>query len=320
MILVTGAAGFIGSCLVSGLNEAGNSDLILVDEFKTFSKEANLEGKSFVQKVDREEFLENLDSYSDRLKFIFHLGARTDTTELNKEIFDRLNVAYSKALWTFAAINKIPFIYASSAATYGGGDHGYDDKSAIDPLTPLNPYGQSKQSFDLWARQEQQAPPAWAGLKFFNVYGPNEYHKGRMASVIFHAFNQIKSTGKLKLFRSHREDFEDGQQSRDFVYVKDVVKACLFFLQDSFPSGLFNIGTGKARPCYDLGLATFSAMGVDPNIEFIDTPEDIRETYQYFTEAKMEKLASAGYSESWMDLEEGVRDYVTQYLIPGKYY
>lgn len=320
MIVVTGAAGFIGSCLVAHLNNLGHSNLILVDDFSAMNKVANLEGKQFAQKIDRKVFLSALSENYEKISFVFHIGARTDTTELDESIFDELNVNYTKSIWKYCCEKQIPLVYASSAATYGGGELGYNDSHDIAALKPLNPYGQSKQTFDLWALQQEQRPPLWAGLKFFNVYGPNEYHKQRMASVIFHAFNQIQATGHLKLFRSHKDDFEDGQQSRDFVYVKDLVRACTFFMEQDGPSGLYNIGTGTARPFYDLGVATFRAMGVAPAIEFIDTPIDIRDTYQYFTEANMEKLTTAGFPGPWSSLEEGVEDYVKNYLIPGKYF
>lgn len=320
MIVVTGAAGFIGSCLVGHLNTLGHSNLILVDDFSAMNKVANLEGKQFAQKIDRKVFLSAIAQDYEKISFVFHIGARTDTTEMDESIFDELNVNYSKAIWKYCCDQQIPLVYASSAATYGGGELGYTDSHDIASLKPLNPYGQSKQTFDLWALQQEQTPRLWAGLKFFNVYGPNEYHKQRMASVIFHAFHQIKSTGQLKLFRSHRADFEDGQQSRDFVYVKDLVRACTFFMDKDCSSGLYNIGTGTARPFYDLGVATFRAMGVEPAIQFIDTPIDIRDTYQYFTEANMAKLTTAGFPGPWSSLEEGVDDYVKNYLIPGKYF
>lgn len=320
MIVVTGALGFIGSCLVRHLNDLGHRDLILVDDFSRIEKEKNLDEKSFARKIDRVEFLNILEEDPKDISFIFHIGARTDTTEMDTSIFQYLNIDYSKAVWEFCVRQQVPLVYASSAATYGGGEAGYDDNHNIANLKPLNPYGQSKQDFDVWALAQTTAPPLWVGLKFFNVYGPNEFHKGRMASVIFHAFNQITATQKLKLFRSHREDFADGQQSRDFVYVKDLVQACGFIMQQSVPNGLYNIGTGSARPFYDLGLATFKAMGKTPNIEYIDTPADIRDTYQYFTEANMEKLKEAGYRAPWHSLEEGVADYVKNYLMPNKYW
>jgi len=218
-------------------------------------------------------------------------------------------------------------VYASSAATYGFGEHGYDDRHDIVPdLKPLNPYGVSKNDFDKWVLEQVALPtapnpqPFWAGLKFFNVYGPNEYHKGRMASVIFQTVKQIRETGGMKLFRSHRPDFADGHQLRDFIYVKDVAEVCLFFYKNQQSSGLYNVGTGQARPFWDLAVATFQAMGLAPNISFVDTPADIRDTYQYFTEANMQKLRAAGYEQPFQTLEAGVEDYVRGYLLEGNFW
>ena len=319
MIAVTGAAGFIGSCMVRRLNDAGYTDLVVVDEFSRPDKMRNLEGKSFREQIHRDNFLRWLERHHADIEAVLHLGARTDTTEMDTAIFDRLNLEYSKSMWMLCAGFRIPLFYASSAATYGLGELGYsDDHATIPRLKPLNPYGQSKQDFDVWVleqlRDTQQAPPAWAGFKFFNVYGPNEYHKGRMASVIFHTARQIKATGSMKLFRSHRPDYRDGEQSRDFIYVKDVVDVLLFFLEKRPPSAIFNLGTGKARTFLDLAKGTFHALGLEPNISFIDTPADIRDTYQYFTEANMDKLRAAGYLEPFYGLEEGIEDYVQRYL------
>lgn len=319
MIIVTGAAGFIGSCLVQYLNDLGYTNLILVDDFEQANKYPNLEGKDFPEKIDRDEFHQWLREHATGVEVIFHIGARTDTTEQDVDIFDRLNLNYTKELWQICAEHAIPLIYASSAATYGGGEHGYrDDHDILEQLEPLNPYGRSKNDFDIWALQQEKAPPFWAGLKFFNVYGPNEYHKGRMASVIFHTLRQIKANGAMRLFRSHRPDFADGQQSRDFIYVKDVIKVCYWLYQNKPASGLYNLGTGKARSFWDLATLTFQAMDLEPNISFIDTPEDIRENYQYFTEADMSKLRAAGYSEDFYSLEEGISDYVRNYLAEEK--
>jgi ADP-L-glycero-D-manno-heptose 6-epimerase len=315
MIVVTGAAGFIGSALTGGLNAAGFENLILVDDFSKTEKEANLESKRFIEKVDREYLSDFLRNYSDEIDFIIHIGARTDTTEFDKSIFDKLNLNYTKMIWEFCAKNEIPMIYASSAATYGLGEYGYDDlHDIVDKLKPLNPYGVSKNDFDKWALQQETAPPFWAGLKFFNVYGPNEYHKARMASVIFHAYHQIKNNGLVKLFKSHKEGYEDGMQLRDFVYVKDVIKVILFLMENKPQSGLYNLGTGTARAFLHLAQATFAALELKDHIEFIPTPEDIRDKYQYFTEANMNKLRSVGYSEEFYSLEEGVKDYVQNYL------
>ena len=320
MIIVTGAAGFIGSCLVSKLNQSGRTDLILVDDFSKKEKEANLKDKSFSAKIERNVFNNWLIENANQVEFIFHIGARTDTTEFNKEIFDELNVNYTKMIWNFCVKNNIPLVYASSAATYGLGEFGYDDNHDVIPnLKPLNPYGDSKNDFDIWALQQDNKPPFWAGLKFFNVYGTNEYHKGRMASVIFHTFNQINLNGGMRLFRSHNPNYKDGCQLRDFVYVKDVVNVCLFLMTDKPTSGIYNLGSGKARTFLDLATNTFNALDKSVNIEFIDTPIDIRDKYQYFTEANMQKLISEGYKTPFHTLEDGVKDYVENYLVPHKY-
>ena len=211
-------------------------------------------------------------------------------------------------------------MYASSAATYGLGELGYDDNESLIPqLKPLNPYGDSKNDFDIWALQQEKKPFFWAGLKFFNVYGPNEYHKGRMASVIFHAYNQIKATEKMKLFRSHNPNFKDGEQMRDFIYVKDLIEVCLFFMHHRKDSGIYNLGSGKARTFKDLVTNTFLAMDKTPDISFIDTPEDIRDKYQYFTQANMSKLRSIGFTRPFHTLEEGISEYVKDYLSSGAY-
>jgi ADP-L-glycero-D-manno-heptose 6-epimerase len=319
MIVVTGAAGFIGSCMVRQLNDAGYSNLILVDDFSREDKNRNLEAKKYTQLVDRAEFINWLAMYASQVASVFHLGARTDTTEKNWDIFVKLNVEYSKAIWRICAGQQIPLIYASSAATYGLGEFGYEDNhNIITQLKPLNPYGDSKNEFDKWVILQGKQPPFWAGLKFFNVYGPNEYHKSRMASVIFHTCRKIKATGEMQLFRSHRPDFKDGEQSRDFVYVKDVVQVLQFLMEKQPQSSIYNLGTGKARTFLDLVNTTFVAMNFLPKISFIDTPKDIRDTYQYFTEANMSKLRDVGYNEPFYTLEEGIEDYVKAYLLEEK--
>ena len=321
MIVVTGAAGFIGSCLVSRLNQLGRTDLILVDDFTKTEKSANLIGKSFHACVERSVFDRYLIEHASEIEFIFHIGARTDTTEFNKAIFDELNVEYSQRIWNFCTENSVPLVYASSAATYGLGEFGYEDNHEIIPqLKPLNPYGDSKNDFDIWALQQPTTPPFWAGLKFFNVYGPNEYHKGRMASVIFHTFHQIQANGAMKLFRSHNPNYRDGGQLRDFVYVKDVVEVCRFLMEKQPESGIYNLGSGKARTFLDLATNTFHAVEKEPAISFIDTPIDIRDKYQYFTEANMQKMIASGYDIPFHTLEEGVSDYVKNYLTPNRYY
>lgn len=323
MIIVTGAAGFIGSCMVKRLNEAGYSDVLAVDDFSRADKNRNLEGKQLWGRVERLNFVRWLERNHNDVQAVIHLGARTDTTETNVAIFDELNLEYSKALWMLCAGFDIPFLYASSAATYGLGELGYSDDHALIPnLKPLNPYGQSKQDFDVWLLETiSRQPPngrQWAGFKFFNVYGPNEYHKGRMASVIMHTARKIKATGAMQLFRSHRPDFKDGEQSRDFIYVKDVGDVLLYFLENKPSNGIYNLGTGKARTFLDLAKSTFHALGMEPNISFIDTPADIRDTYQYFTEANMDKIRSAGYHQPFYGLEEGIEDYVQRYLAKGE--
>lgn len=321
MIVITGAAGFIGSCLARHLNDLGYENLILVDDFSRADKDRNLEGKAWAEKIHRNDFPGWLWEKYYFVDAIFHIGARTDTTEQDWDIFQELNLDYTKTLWELCAQHQIPFIYASSAATYGLGEQGYEDRhDVVNSLKPLNPYGDSKNEFDKWALQQEVQPPHWYGLKFFNVYGPNEYHKGRMASVIFHTSRQIKSTGQMKLFRSHRADYEDGQQQRDFIYVKDVLKVMYWLYHRKPESGLYNLGTGQARSFWDLAVNTFKALGLEPKISFIDTPADIRDTYQYFTEANMTKLRQAGYQDDFHSLEAGIEDYVREYLSEEKFY
>ena len=325
MIVVTGAAGFIGSCFVQKLNELGHEkEILVVDDFYKDYKNQNLETKWVRDWIHRDIFLKWFKKSSHAVDFVFHLGARTDTAEKDKKIFDELNVNYSKAIWEICTEKQIPIVYASSAATYGGGEHGFNDShNIVSKLKPLNPYGDSKNDFDKWVLKQKKTPPFWAGMKFFNVYGPNEYHKRRMASVIYHTAEQIKKTGGMNLFKSHKKAIKDGHQSRDFIYVKDVLDILYFFYKNkgkNKKSGLYNIGTGKARTFLDLAKATFDALGVEENISFIDTPKDIRGTYQYFTEANIKKLRSSGYKKKFYSLEEGVKDYVKNYLRGKKIY
>ncbi len=321
MIVITGARGFIGSCVANYLYRKGNKNLILVDELNRADKNSNVSDLPEDIFIPREKLVQLLRSGFIIPRSIIHLGARTDTTSTDKGIFDRLNLEYSKALWNIAVKYDIPFIYASSAATYGLGEHGYTvDLSIIDQLSPLNEYARSKQYFDLWALSQNNKPSQWVGLKFFNIYGPNEYHKGRMASVIFHTFDQVSSTGGMKLFKSHREDISNGHQSRDFVYIKDLLDVIFFFINNPQHSGIFNLGTGEARTFLDLAKNTMLNMGIDENISFIDTPMDIRDKYQYFTEADISGLRKAGYRKDFHTLEEGINDYVKNYLSVNKYY
>jgi ADP-L-glycero-D-manno-heptose 6-epimerase len=328
-ILLTGAAGFIGSCMLGHLNDKRYKNIIIVDDFGDKEKETNYSNKHYSHQVERHDLFEWLKNEDRKIDFVFHLGARTDTTEFDYSIHQKLNVEFSQKIWAYCTEHKVPLVYASSAATYGSGELGYaDSHEIVDQLKPLNPYGVSKNEFDKWALGQDRQPPRWAGLKFFNVYGPNEYHKDRMASVIFHSFNQVAATGKVRLFKSHRDDFKDGEQLRDFIYVTDVVKVCHWFMEvftnaekhSTIPlSGLYNLGTGKARTFNDLVTAIFNTLGKQVNIQYVDTPEDIRDKYQYFTEADMRKLRTAGYSDEFVSLEEGVKDYVTRYLSSGAY-
>ena len=321
MIVITGAAGFIGSVIVERFNDKKFEDLILVDDFSNTNKNRNLAEKKYVKKVHRDDFFHWFDDNYQDVDFVIHIGARTDTTEFNMDVLNALNLDYTKQMWVRCSEYEVPLIYASSAATYGMGEYGYmDNHDVIYNLKPLNPYGISKNEFDKWAIKEKEAPPFWVGLKFFNVYGPNEYHKGRMASVILHAYNQIKLTGKVKLFKSHNSKFNDGEQLRDFVYVMDVADVIMFLMETKPKSGLYNLGTGTARTFIDLAISTFKAMDIKPDIDFIDTPEDIRDKYQYFTEANMEKLKGVGFKKAFTSLEDGINDYVQKYLTQEKYF
>ncbi len=311
-LVVTGAAGFIASNLVRRLNAEGFSNVIIVDRFDNPVKNLNLNRLQYSEKIDRDEFIEWLKENAAEVEYIFHLGARTDTTEFNFRVFDSLNLSYSKALWEVCVHKQIPLLYASSAATYGMGEHGFSDShQVVKQLKPLNPYGLSKQLFDMFVLEQQNAPPLWYGLKFFNVYGPHEEHKARMASVVYHAFNQIKATGKVKLFQSHHADFKDGEQLRDFIHVDDVTAICLFLYRNHTANGIYNVGTGKARSFNDLVTAIFNALQLEQQIDYIPTPVDIRDKYQYYTRAEMDKLFAAGYpADSLHSLEDGVAQYV----------
>ena len=315
MIIITGAAGFIGSCLVGKLNNKGIKEIGIVDDFSHPEKARNTKVKAIEATIERKEFAGWFRENNALVEFVFHIGARTDTAEFNKPLLDELNLNYSKEIWKLCTEFAIPLVYASSAATYGDGSLGYrDDHDLIPKLQPLNPYGISKNEFDKWVLTQTSTPPYWCGLKFFNVFGPNEYHKGRMASVVFHAFNQIRDTGSVKLFRSHNPEFKDGEQLRDFIYVKDVIDVMYFLMNHQQNSGIYNLGTGEARTFIDLVNATFFAMNKESNIEYIPTPVDIRDKYQYFTEATMDKLKSIGYEKPFTSLEQGIMEYVQWYL------
>ncbi len=317
MLVITGAAGFIGSALAAYLNEQGHTDLVLVDDFTPLPKRPNWSRRQYRFAVERTHLFDWLDSYKGEVQGIFHLGARTDTTLQDEAVFHQLNLTYSQRLWAFAVQVGVPFFYASSAATYGDGSQGFsDEEDRLPALKPLNPYARSKHAFDVWALQQAERPPRWAGFKLFNVFGPNEYHKGRMASVVWHGYQQIRQTGKMQLFRSHRPDYPDGHQKRDFIYVKDVVRVLYHAWQQGLPSGIYNLGTGQARTFLDLAHALFRALGQPPHIEFVDTPASIRDSYQYFTQAEMSKLRKAGYAHPFTPLEEAIQDYVQNHLLP----
>lgn len=323
MVILTGVSGFIGSCLLTALNKHGyDRDVVVVDDFYKLYKDKNTDGKAVREWMHRDIFLDWFEKTTQKVDFVIHIGARTDTTLMNESVFEELNVRYSQRIWRVCAMREIPLIYASSAATYGDGSLSFsDDQKLIQALRPMNPYGESKHKFDLWALDQEHKPPYWVGCKFFNVYGPNEYHKGRMASVVFHTYNQIRATGGMKLFRSHRPDFADGHQSRDFIYIRDILDMILYFMDHKGkPSDIYNFGTGQARTFLDLASNTFRSMGLKQNISYIDTPEDIRDTYQYFTQADMAKVRAAGYKAEFTSLEDGIHEYVTQYLSKSAYY
>jgi len=321
MIVVTGAAGFIGSYIVGKLNKEGFKDIVLVDKYDDPLKFQNYQTKTYTEMVDRDHFFDWLASHEKFVQIIIHLGARTDTVGQEPEIYQQLNLEYSQKIWKACIQYGLPLIYASSASTYGDGQFGFDDDHSLIPkLLPMNLYAQSKHDFDRWVLEQKEQPFFWTGLKFFNVFGPNEYHKIRMASVIFQAFNTISETGRMDLFRSHRPDFEDGEQARDFISVEDVAKVILFFMNHRNDSGIYNVGTGEARSYLSLTKAVFRSMNREENIGYIDTPEDLIGKYQYYTCANIQKLRKIGYSEPFISLEEGIEDYVQNYLISGMRY
>jgi ADP-L-glycero-D-manno-heptose 6-epimerase len=324
MILVTGASGFIGSVLVKELNLQGRKDIWIVDRLESDEKWRNLSGLEFEDYIHADELFGLDPSFWDNITQIFHIGACSSTTERDMDFLWENNVRYSQELFNIATIKDIPILYASSAATYGDGEHGYsDDHREIKNLRPLNGYGFSKHYVDKWVLDRESRPSYWFGLKFFNVFGPNEYHKEEMRSLVHKGFGQIKETGKVKLFKSHREGYKDGEQLRDFVYVKDIVRAALALMKEKVPgsSGLYNMGTGQARSFYDLIKATFAAMEVKVNVEFIPMPESIRDQYQYYTQAEMKKFNSVFPEFEFTSLEDSVSDYVKNYLMkPNPYY
>lgn len=325
MILITGAAGFIGSAFLWHLNQCGISDIIISDKLKTEEKWKNIAKSDYYDWVDRDELFDWLKENGNKIKHIIHMGACSATTEKDADFLMKNNYEYTKKLWEFSCEKQINFIYASSAATYGDGELGYDDEIDLEGhknLRPLNKYGYSKKIFDVWALKQEKTPKQWVGLKFFNVYGPNEYHKGTMSSVVYHSFNQLKNTGKIKLFKSYKEGFEDGKQLRDFVYIKDIVKVMKFFIDNEGKSGIYNLGTGKADSFLNLAESTWYSYNslreekeqLDYPIDFVEMPEHLKGRYQYFTEAKMDKLRKVGYTDKFFTLEEGVKDYVINHL------
>ena len=316
LIIVTGGAGFIGSCVVRTLNDNGYTNLVVVDNIASTQKWKNLRNKRYVEYVNKEDLKKRLDKkVYDKCKAVIHMGACSSTTQTDFDYLWKNNVEYTKMLWRFCVDKKIPFIYASSAATYGDGEKGFsDDINGIDELIPLNAYGYSKQAFDQWALREDSKPPQYVGLKFFNVYGPNEYCKGSMASMVFHGFGQIKETGKIRLFRSCNVKYADGAQERDFVYVKDVCDVIMYFLEHPKYSGIYNVGTGRAQTFRELAEATFEALGIPANIEYFDMPDTLKANYQYHTQADISSLRKIGYKKEFHDLKSGVRDYVCEHL------
>jgi len=321
MILITGAAGFIGSALLWYLNENGINDIILSDKLHSNDKWFNIRKRKYYDWIDRDELFQWLENTNIKIETVIHMGACSATTEHNGDFLMKNNYEYSKKLWEYCAKKNINYIYASSAATYGGGEKGYsDDIKDIDKLLPLNKYGYSKYIFDIWALKQENKPKQWIGLKFFNVYGPQEYHKGRMASMVYHSYNQAFQSNEIKLFKSDKPEYKDGYQLRDFIYIKDVVKIIKFFIDNEDKSGIYNVGTGNAGSFYDLAFFTMSAMDKTPNIKFIEMPQDLKGKYQYFTQAEMDKLKNAGYSENFYSLKDGVYDYVKNYLAKEDHY
>ncbi|MGD9639816.1 MAG: ADP-glyceromanno-heptose 6-epimerase [Synergistaceae bacterium] len=311
--IVTGGAGFIGSCIVRLLNDIGYSDIIIVDNIASTEKWKNISNKSFCEYLHKDRLFEILPSLKD-VTHIIHMGACSSTTEKNFDYLYRNNFDYSRRLWEYCTKEGLSFIYASSAATYGDGSLGFSDNIEIKNLLPLNGYGYSKQIFDLWAEKQVDKPKQYVGMKFFNVYGPNEYFKGTMASVIYHAYNSVINKGKIQLFRSYKKEYADGEQKRDFLYIKDLCNIVKYFISRPDISGLFNIGTGKAETFNRLAESVFKALDMTHNIEYIEMPESIRSKYQYYTAADIKKLRLVGYGNRFYDLENGAEDYIKNYL------
>ena len=319
MVVVTGGVGFIGSAIIQALNARGATDFIVVDETDHLEKKKNLTSLKYSELKQKDAFLNSVLNRSvPKVEAIIHMGACSSTTETDEAFLIRNNYNYTRHLAEYALERGIRFIYASSAATYGNGENGYsDDESKLETLEPLNLYGESKQRFDRWAK-EQGVLDRMVGLKYFNVFGPNEYHKEDMQSMVRKGFMQAQDTGKIQLFKSYQTEYADGGQERDFLYVKDAVEMTLFFLDHPDLNGIFNVGAGVARNWIDLATAVFKAMGKEPQIEFIDMPDSIRAQYQYHTCAGIEKIRSAGYTRSITSLEDAITDYIQNYLLPNK--
>ncbi|MEM7645876.1 MAG: ADP-glyceromanno-heptose 6-epimerase [Pseudomonadota bacterium] len=314
MVVVTGANGFIGSAIVWELNQKGIEDIICVDPVPVVARPGLLDHRKYDKFMDQNEFLNYLENGPKRkIDWIIHMGACSSTTEMNVDFLRENNTLYTQKLFEYCRDHQASFVYASSGACYGDGTQGFDDQTDPETLKPLNPYGDSKVNFDRWVLTQKDFPPLWMGLRFFNVYGPHEYYKKDMSSVVFKAYRQIKVNGSLKLFRSHNPDYKDGEQLRDFVYVKDITHWISQIMDGQGYSGIFNMGFGKARSWLDLATQTFKSMNREMNIEWVDIPEDIRPRYQYFTEAKMERFLSQGFSQPKWSLEDGITDYI-QYL------
>jgi ADP-L-glycero-D-manno-heptose 6-epimerase len=321
MIIVTGGAGFIGSAIVAALNQRGIEDILIVDELGNDEKWKNLRNLRFADYLELDDFSDTVTNSDEpwQVEAVFHMGACSDTTETDASYLVKNNYEFSKLLCSWALSINTRFIYASSAATYGDGSQGFaDDEDKIEQLRPLNMYGYSKQMFDLWLKRQGLLDEV-VGLKYFNVFGPNEYHKGDMRSFVHKAFEQIRDTGKVRLFKSHRPDYGDGQQKRDFIYIKDAVEMTLFFAEHPEANGLYNIGTGHARTWNDLAAAVFAALGKEPRIEYIPMPESLQPQYQYFTQADIRKLRAAGCTTPLTPLEEAVREYIQDYLLKNRY-
>ena len=311
MIIVTGATGFIGSAIVWQLNEAGQKDILCVDTISPTLRPRILEKRKYAKFLTKDDLISYLNNGpSEKIEWIIHMGACSSTTEMDVNFLRENNTEYTQKLFNWCTENSVPFIYASSGACYGDGNEGFDDQTDPEVLKPLNPYGDSKIYFDRWVLKQEKFPPLWMGLRFFNVYGPNEYFKKDMASVVFKAYRQINVNGSLKLFRSHIPEYKDGEQLRDFVYVKDITNWVLEIINGKGFSGIYNMGFGKARSWLNLAEATFSNMNKEMKIDWVDVPEEIRPRYQYFTEAKMDRFLSQGFSPPKWSLEDGIRDYI----------